>query len=277
MKVKLLKIMNEMRGNLIPIAIMSIMLFMNACLTVMALEEMPKVTEDVPVSVNVYSNQLYADAVMDNAGVGVINSAKLYDPQEIHNQAIEHQAAKQRLEEKQKAEEEARLAEERRIVEEKRKAEEAELKRVNQIKSIKLSKDITVSSNLTIDQIRYMLQDTGLVGTEWAYYNIQQKYGLNLFIATAISINEAGWKTNSYKARYNNNIYGITTGKQSFKSKQECIYHFADFMQRLYINQGLTTIVEIQPKYCPPYSLWDDDVWSIAKKLHNKVISKYKI
>lgn len=270
MKIKLLKIMNAMKGNLIPISIMSIMLFMNACLTVMALEEMPKVTEDTPVSVNVYSSQLYADAVMDNAGINTINSVELYDPEEIHIQALEHQAAKQRLEEKRKAEE-------ARIAEEKRKAEEAELKRINQIKSIKLSKDITISSNLTIDQIRYMLEGTGLVGTEWAYYNIQQKYGLNLFVAVSISINEAGWQTNSDKALYRNNIYGITTGKQSFISKQECIYHFADFMQRLYINEGLTTVAEIQPKYCPPHKDWTDTVWSNAKKLHNKVISKYKI
>lgn len=284
MRIKLLKLVNEMRGRMLPISIMVLMLFMNAFLTVLALEEIPEkepIEINEPEMVNVYDDPM---KFIEDAVTGKICTASavvnIEDPTEVYRIIEERQRleeANRIAEEKRRAEEEARLTEERRIAEEKRKAEEAERRRVDQIKSIKLSKDITVSANLTIEQITYMLKDTGLAGTEWAFYKLQQEKGLNVIVCASISINEAGWKTNSHRARYNNNIYGITTGKQSFNSKQDCIYYFADFMQRLYINQGLTTLGEIQPKYCPPYSLWDDDVWSIAKRLHSRVVSKYKI
>lgn len=134
-------------------------------------------------------------------------------------------------------------------------------------------KNVTEPSNMTVEDIRILLEDTPLAGTEYAFYNIEKDSGINAFYAISVAYQECGRKFKEPRVVNNNNIFGIM-GNPYYKSKQECIYYFADFTQRLYLNQGLTSVYTIQPKYCPPDKTWSGDVASFMKEHHTIITSK---
>lgn len=292
MRIKILKWLKNLKGRFIPLAIMSIILFINATATVYALDAFittmrEKREESKPQPVNTYRTSMdFVEEAVSSGNMIVVPevyTTKLQkDPAELFQELDElARLEEMRVERLKREEEERRLEEERRIAEEKRLEEErriAEENRIRQINSINIQNDIAGSANLTVEQIGYMLEDTGLQGTEETLYNLQESMNLNVFIASAISIHESGWMNESYRARSYNNIYGINVGNRtSFSSKSECIEYFADFIDRLYIQEGLRSLQDIQPKYCPTDTEWDDQVWSIANQLYSKVISEYKI
>lgn len=169
------------------------------------------------------------------------------------------------LEEIRKVEE----AERERIEMERRKQEEKRIAKINYINNINKPTYVNETSNLSLEHMREILSKTGLQGTEYAFYKLDQQ-GINFFFAVAVSIQEAGWKTNSYRANSRNDVFGITSVNRYYKSKQECIYYFGDFITRLYLNKGLTTVESINKKYCPgDGGYWSNGVRGVMNKLHS--------
>lgn len=90
-----------------------------------------------------------------------------------------------------------------------------------------------------------------LLGYESTYMNMANKYGIDPSLLMAISMHETG---NGSNTNYNNvggmmNPGGI--GKMQFGSIEEGVEAMASMLKRLYIDQGLTTIEDIQKKYAP--------------------------
>ena len=79
-----------------------------------------------------------------------------------------------------------------------------------------------------------------------------QKYGIDPALLAAIAVHETG--NGSSKAVKNRNNVGGMMGKNglmSFNSLQDGIDKMASNLKRNYIDQGLTTIPQIQRKYAP--------------------------
>lgn len=137
--------------------------------------------------------------------------------------------------------------------------------------NLKFDYTLTPNSRMSKDHIDYIIKDTGLKNLGQSFYNIQDT--VNPLFAIAVSLQEAGYNTDSYKAINHNNIFGIMTGQTSFPSKEYCIEErFATFIKSGYIDQGLLTVRDAQPKYCPSPTDWASNVESIMKSLYNKAL-----
>lgn len=134
--------------------------------------------------------------------------------------------------------------------------------------------NISVKSGATEDMIECAFKGTWLEGYGSLYYELEQEYGINAFIAAANAIQETGWDiTKSNKAMNHNNIYGIVNG--DYDSIEECIRYYFDLMSRNYVNKGYKSLQAINTKYCPPDDSWSGDIGAIAKVLNNKVITTF--
>ena len=130
--------------------------------------------------------------------------------------------------------------------------------------------NVAAISNATEDMIESALEGTWLEGYGSLYYELEHEYNVNAFLAIGNAIQETGWdETKSYLARNHNNIYGITNG--TFDSKEDCIRYYFRLINKHYIGEGYISLEQINGKYCPPDDTWDNDIYSIAKKLKSKV------
>lgn len=79
-----------------------------------------------------------------------------------------------------------------------------------------------------------------------------KKYGIDPALLAAIAMHETGNGTsNAIKTK--NNVGGMMTkkGLMTFSNVDEGIDKMASNLKRLYFDQGLTTIEQIQKKYAP--------------------------
>ncbi|MEN6421626.1 MAG: glucosaminidase domain-containing protein [Smithella sp.] len=127
--------------------------------------------------------------------------------------------------------------------------------------------DPATPCGLTAEDYDELLEGKGLQGIGEALEVGEKITGINgLFVASICAL-ESGWGT-SHAATELNNIGGIQYQGENvtFKSWDECIYTMFDFLDRMYIREGLNTIDEIGPVYCQsPESTWAEDVTSIMR------------
>ncbi|WP_052759800.1 glucosaminidase domain-containing protein [Paenibacillus sp. DMB20] len=91
-----------------------------------------------------------------------------------------------------------------------------------------------------------------LKGKGDAFAAAGKKYGIDPALLAAIAIHETG-NGSSNAVRKKNNVGGMMgkNGLMTFGSVDEGIDRMASNLKRLYFDQGLTTIPQIQKKYAP--------------------------
>ena len=145
----------------------------------------------------------------------------------------------------------------------------------SEITETKKPEKIIVYENMTIEELTNKLNNilssnlTGM-GEYYAKYSIE--LGVDPYLAVAISMHETGctWGC-SYLARECNNIGGQKgTGcgeYQAYNTLEEGIYGFILNIKRNYVDYGLLTAEQMNPKYA------EDPMWSSKV---NKYIEKIK-
>lgn len=134
---------------------------------------------------------------------------------------------------------------------------------------------IEVYDNLTIEELTDKLNRTlssDLTDMGYAYANYSIELGVDPYLAVAISMHETGCRWNcSYLAKVCNNIggqKGSGCGEYaSFDTLEEGIYAFISNIKRNYVDYGLLTADEMNPKYA------EDPNWSSKV---NKYIEQIK-
>lgn len=108
-----------------------------------------------------------------------------------------------------------------------------------------------------------------LKGKGQAFYNAQEKYGVNASFLIGIANHESGYGKSSV-ARRCNNIGEMRTGKGyiKYKSVEECIDSIASNLSRNYIKRGLRTLPQIGKKYCET-STWPNMILAQMKNIHD--------
>lgn len=134
---------------------------------------------------------------------------------------------------------------------------------------------IIVYDNMTMEELTEKLNNilsSDLAGTGDIYAKYSIELGVDPYLAVAISMHETGcmWGC-SYLARQCNNIGGQKgTGcgeYQAYSSLEEGIHGFILNIKNMYVDFGLLTAEEMNPKYA------EDPMW--ASKV-NKYIEKIK-
>lgn len=151
-------------------------------------------------------------------------------------------------------------------------AERAEQERLAQIDSITANPDnVTELSNLTEEQFYILTKGTWWAGNEWVLMEIEKQYHINAMFVMSVSTLESGCGT-TWRARTKNNFYGAEVPRY-FEDIYENSMYFGDFLNRLYINEGLISVWAIGPKYCPPNRNWEVYMYDKMNELKNKVVS----
>ena len=75
----------------------------------------------------------------------------------------------------------------------------------------------------------------GLNQYKSAFIDAGQQFGIDYKLLISIAILESGWGTSRH-AIENNNIFGWCSGRQKFKSVEQCIYYVAEFLSREYLS-----------------------------------------
>ena len=127
--------------------------------------------------------------------------------------------------------------------------------------------DVTVASGLTAEQIDDALADTGLANLGEYFIEAEEQEGINAVFLAAIAANESGW------GNVSSNLFGSIAYEQGM-TKEEQISEMAYILNNAYvIKRGLNTPALIQPRYCPTYSLWLNDVVWIMNHIHDKALN----
>lgn len=156
--------------------------------------------------------------------------------------------------------------------EEARIQREKEAARIAQIESITADpNDISKVSNLTEDQYYVLTKGTWWEGHEQVLIDLEKNYSINAFYAMSVSTLESGHGT-SERAYNRNNYYGAEVPTY-FESLYDNTMYFGDFQNRLYVAEGLVSVWQIGPKYCPPNRNWESYVANNMTELLNKVQS----
>lgn len=134
---------------------------------------------------------------------------------------------------------------------------------------------VEVFDGLTIEELidklnRNLSSDLSNMGYAYANYSIE--LGVNPYLAVAISMHETGCIWNcSYLAKACHNVggqKGSGCGEYAaFDSMEDGIYAFIANIKRNYVDYGLMTADEMNPKYA------EDPTWSMKV---NKYIEKIK-
>jgi len=132
-----------------------------------------------------------------------------------------------------------------------------------------------VYDGLTMEELTVKLNNilsSNLTGTGEYYAKYSIELGVDPYLAVAISMHETGCRWNcSYLARVCNNVGGQKgTGCGSYKAYdtlEEGIYGFILNIKNKYVDYGLLTAEEMNPKYA------EDPMWSSKV---NKYIEKIK-
>lgn len=134
---------------------------------------------------------------------------------------------------------------------------------------------IEVYDNLTMEELIDKLNRTlssDLTNMGYAYANYAIELGVDPYLAVAISMHETGCKWNcSYLAKVCNNIGGQKGSGcgdyAAFDTLEDGIYAFISNIKRNYVDYGLYTADEMNPKYA------EDPMWSSKV---NKYIEEIK-
>ena len=145
----------------------------------------------------------------------------------------------------------------------------------NEITEVKETERIVVYQDMTMEELTNKLNNilsSDLTGTGEYYAKYSIELGVDPYLAVAISMHETGCTWNcSYLAKTCNNVGG-QKGRgcgeyQAFESREAGIYGFISNIKRNYVDYGLLTAEEMNPKYA------EDPLW--ASKV-NKYIEKIK-
>lgn len=139
----------------------------------------------------------------------------------------------------------------------------------------KVPERIEVYDGLTLEELTDKLNrnlSSDLSNMGYAYANYSLELGVDPYLAVAISMHETGCTWNcSYLAKTCHNVggqKGSGCGEYAlFNSIEEGIYAFIANIKRNYVDYGLMTADEMNPKYA------EDPTWSMKV---NKYIEKIK-
>ncbi len=124
---------------------------------------------------------------------------------------------------------------------------------------IHITMNVFEKTNLQPEQLEKMLTK-GLSGYGQAFYDMEQKYGINSVFAISVAELESGYGT-SYAFRKRNNAFGIGSGKR-FSSVVAGIDYFGQLMNKsIYYGKSIDRIGKI---YCVSSS-WSSKVKSLMK------------
>lgn len=134
---------------------------------------------------------------------------------------------------------------------------------------------IVVYDNMTMEELIIKLNNilsSDLTGTGEYYAKYSIEMGVDPYLAVAISMHETGCTWNcSYLAKTCNNVGGQKGNGcgeyQAFETIEAGIYGFVSNIKRNYVDYGLMTAEQMNPKYA------EDPLW--ASKV-NKYIEKIK-
>lgn len=137
--------------------------------------------------------------------------------------------------------------------------------------------NVTAITNLRLEDMHLLTEGTWWEGYEESLYYLEQTHGINAAFAMGVSTLESGAGTSS-RARNRQNYYGLSTSTV-YGSRYNCTMYFGDLINRLYVNQGRSSVYTIGPKYCPPNRKWEtyvaDYMQSHGGTLQAKLREKY--
>lgn len=119
-------------------------------------------------------------------------------------------------------------------------------------RTVSATSDVRTISNITASQLDAMLQGR-LEGYGSALISVGTKYGIDPLFLAGIAMHETGRGTSPALINKNNAFGEMSRsgGLRTFSSILESIESAGSFLKRLYIDQGLITPAQIQPKYAP--------------------------
>lgn len=135
---------------------------------------------------------------------------------------------------------------------------------------------VEVYEGMTIDELAAKLDRTlssDLAGKGYAYASAAIELGVDPYLAVAISMHETGCTWNcSYLAKECNNVggqKGSGCGEyRSYDTIEEGIYGFVLNIKNNYVDYGLLTAEEMNPKYAED-PLWASKVNKYIEKIRN--------
>lgn len=129
----------------------------------------------------------------------------------------------------------------------------------SEIKPVNITMNAFQKTNLSPEQLEEVLTK-GLSGYGQAFYDMEQKYGINSIFAISVAELESGYGTSS-AFRNKNNAFGIGSGKR-FSSVEAGIEYFGQLMNKpLYYGKSIDKIGSI---YCIGGN-WANKVKSLMK------------
>ena len=133
----------------------------------------------------------------------------------------------------------------------------------DEARPITITMDAFTKTNIKSEDLEKILSK-GLCGYGQAFYNMEQKYGVNSVFAISVAELESGYGT-SYAFRNKNNAFGIGSGKY-FSSVEAGIEYFGQLMNKsLYYGKSIDRIGSI---YCVGGN-WANKVKSLMRTNYN--------
>lgn len=129
---------------------------------------------------------------------------------------------------------------------------------------VTITMDAFTKTNIKPEDLERILSK-GLSGYGQAFYDMEQKYGVNSIFAISVAELESGHGTSS-AFRRNNNAFGINSGKKYFNSVEIGIEYFGLLMNKsLYNGKSIDRIGSV---YCVGGS-WANKVKSLMRTNYN--------
>lgn len=163
-----------------------------------------------------------------------------------------------------------------------------EQNRIARIKdSLNKDMDLTAPSGLTLSDYKTILgynasdKNSIFADNYEAFYNAEQKYGVNGIFIAAIGIHESAWG-NSYLAKEKNNLFGYRAydrdpinSAQDFDSYVDAINVVAEALSKNYLTPtgsyyNGTTVEAVNKKYASDKA-WHEKVFSYMELLYDKL------
>ena len=147
--------------------------------------------------------------------------------------------------------------------------------------------DLTEPSGLTLSDYKTILgynasdKNSIFADNYEAFYNAEQKYGVNGIFIAAVGIHESAWGT-SYLAKEKNNLFGYRAydrdpinSAQDFDSYEDAINVVAEALSKNYLTPtgsyyNGTTIESVNTKYATDKA-WHEKVFSYMELLYDKL------
>ena len=183
--------------------------------------------------------------------------------------AIQEEARRQEVLEKEFTEE---IAERERLLEEQRIEAERQAYR-DYVDSIVCDPcDIARISGLRKEDYALLTEGTWWEGYEDTLYELETEYGVNAMFAMSVSTLESYFGT-SVRASSRHNYYGIELDRNWSGLYDNTIF-WGGMMNRVYIEDGVVSVWNIGPIYCPPNRQWEVYMNDNMNMLYNSLITK---